>query len=270
MKFKPLPARAVSVELAEPAKPAKPVKPVKPTSPTAAARRASFPNNNALLRRPLGTPTSFEDAVRAVPVPSKTRERILHAAFLLLNEDGFSALTQQHVCKRAGIRQSHLTYYFPTRNDLLRETAVFGCETMLAAMAEVTEAHQLSLADVRKYLFSVEEADRGFGRLMAALVAASDEDPRIKPWFGAFEDENRAKLAALLRGIGIDIPNADIELLHAAYVGAMLLDVGESSEKSLARARKIVHYAFDIVTKGPVSGSHSRTPLPSKPGRKRK
>jgi AcrR family transcriptional regulator len=215
-------------------------------------------------------PSSFENAVRAVPVPKKTRERILHSAFVLLNEDGFSALTQQHVCERAGIRQSHLTYYFPTRNDLLRETAVFGCETMLAAMAEVTEAHQLSLAQVREYLFSVEEEDRGFGRLMAALVAASDEDPRIKPWFGAFEDENRAKLAALLRGIGIEIPDADIELLHAAYVGAMLLDVGESSEKSLARARQIVHYAFDIVTKGLVAPARSKTKPPAKSSRKQK
>jgi AcrR family transcriptional regulator len=214
-------------------------------------------------------PSSFENAVRAVPVPTKTRDRILHSAFLILNEDGFAALTQQHVCERAGIRQSHLTYYFPTRNDLLRETAVFGCETMLSAMAEVTEAHQLSLAQVREYLFSVEEADRGFGRLMAALVAASDEDPRIKPWFGAFEDENRAKLAALLRGIGIEIPDADIELLHAAYVGAMLLDVGESSEKSLARARKIVHYAFDIVTKGLASSPPKRASA-STPRRKQK
>lgn len=214
-------------------------------------------------------PSSFENAVRAVPVPTRTRERILHAAFVLLNEDGFSALTQQHVCERAGIRQSHLTYYFPTRNDLLRETAVFGCETMLAAMAKVTEAQQLTLSEVREYLFSVEEADRGFGRLMAALVAASDEDPRIKPWFGAFEDENRAKLAALLRGIGIEIPDADIELLHAAYVGAMLLDVGESSEKSLARARQIVHYAFDIVTKG-LASSKSKPAIASKPRRKQK
>jgi AcrR family transcriptional regulator len=240
------------------------------------AKKVGRPPAKPVVRKPGQTrpltklpamPSSFENAVRAVPVPTKTRERILHAAFLLLNEDGFSALTQQHVCERAGIRQSHLTYYFPTRNDLLRETAVFGCETMLSAMAEVTESHQLTLAEVREYLFSVEEADRGFGRLMAALVAASDEDPRIKPWFGAFEDENRAKLAALLRGIGIDIPDADIELLHAAYVGAMLLDVGESSEKSLARARKIVHYAFDIVTKG-LASSQPTLATTSKPRRK--
>jgi AcrR family transcriptional regulator len=214
--------------------------------------------------------TDIENAVSAAPAPTTTRARILHAAVALLNEDGFSALTQQHVCERAGIRQSHLTYYFPTRNDLLRETAVYGCEMMLAAMAAVTEAHQLTLSEVRQHLFSVEKADRSLGRLMVALVAASDEDPRIKPWFGTFEDENRAKLTALLKRVGIDIPDADIELLHAAYVGAMLLDVGESSEKSLARARKIVHYAFDIVTKGLVAPAHSKTKPPAKSSRKQK
>ncbi|MFM7293654.1 MAG: TetR/AcrR family transcriptional regulator [Burkholderiales bacterium] len=233
-----------------------------------AARNSGGSSQSQLGKQP-AVPGSFENAIRAVRVPTNTRERILHAALLILSDDGFAALTQQHVCERAGIRQSHLTYYFPTRNDLLRETAVFGCETMLSAMTEVTEAHQLTLAEVRQYLFSVDETDRGIGRLWAALVAASDEDPQIKPWFGAFQDENRVKLAALLRGIGIDVEDADIELLHAAYVGATLLDVGESSKKSLACARNIVHYAFDIVTKG-LARSRPKPVITSKSRRKQK
>ena len=189
-------------------------------------------------------------ALTPAPTPTTTRERVLHAAVQLLNEDGFAALTQQHVCERAGIRQSHLTYYFPTRNDLLRETAAYGCEMMLAAMSAVTQARQLTIKEIRAQLFSVDESDRRMSRLMIALVAASDEDPRIKPWFGAFENENRAKLSAVLRNAGLVLADADIELLHAAYVGAVVLDLGESSAESLERARNVVHHAFDVVTRG--------------------
>ena len=58
------------------------------------------------------------------------REKILAAAAELLLTEGFHALTQHAVAARAGIRQSHLTYYFPTRNDCCvrpRNTASRHC-----------------------------------------------------------------------------------------------------------------------------------------------
>jgi AcrR family transcriptional regulator len=51
------------------------------------------------------------------------RERLLEAALRLLAESGAHELTQPKVAKAAGVRQSHLTYYFPTRGELLQEVA---------------------------------------------------------------------------------------------------------------------------------------------------
>jgi AcrR family transcriptional regulator len=47
------------------------------------------------------------------------RERILEVAVQIANQDGIKSLTQPKVAKAAGVRQSHLTYYFPRKTDLL-------------------------------------------------------------------------------------------------------------------------------------------------------
>lgn len=211
----------------------------------------SSPSPHAIPTVKTAKPHAFAAVVEGLPALANTRDRILHAAVALLYEDGFASLTQQRVCERAGVRQSHLTYYFPTRNDLLRETAVFGCGAMLESMAESVRAGPMSLQQIRDELLTVDEADRKFGRLMVALIAASDEDTRIKPWLASFETENRERIGALLRAAGAEIATEDVELLHAAYVGAVMLDIGESSGESLVRARNIVQRVFDAVVRPP-------------------
>ena len=51
------------------------------------------------------------------------KESILEAGIALLESKGIAALTQPQVASAAGIKQSHLTYYFPTRTDLLTAIA---------------------------------------------------------------------------------------------------------------------------------------------------
>src|SRR3712207_5502484 len=57
-----------------------------------------------------------------------TRTRILDAALGLLAEGG--ELTQPRVARAAGVRQSHLTYYFPTVTDLLQAVARHSFEKL--------------------------------------------------------------------------------------------------------------------------------------------
>jgi AcrR family transcriptional regulator len=46
------------------------------------------------------------------------KDRILEAALRIVEEQGVKALTQPRVAAAAGVRQSHLTYYFPRKADL--------------------------------------------------------------------------------------------------------------------------------------------------------
>src|SRR5690242_11685644 len=65
----------------------------------------------------------------------EVRERILDAALGLLAESGAHSLTQPKVARAAGVRQSHLTYYFPTRGELLQEVARHSIEKLAGPLA---------------------------------------------------------------------------------------------------------------------------------------
>jgi AcrR family transcriptional regulator len=49
---------------------------------------------------------------------ANVKDRILEAALQIVEEQGIKALTQPRVAAAAGVRQSHLTYYFPRKADL--------------------------------------------------------------------------------------------------------------------------------------------------------
>lgn len=51
--------------------------------------------------------------------PRDVRRHILDTALDLVEADGILALTQPKVAKAAGLRQSHITYYFPRKADLV-------------------------------------------------------------------------------------------------------------------------------------------------------
>ena len=209
-------------------------------------------------------PTTFPDAVAALPAPTNTRDRILNAAVLLLNDEGFSALTQTRVAERASVRQSHVTYYFPSRNELLRETAVYGCNAMLAIMASAIESGILTLKNFLDFLIA-DVSDRRFARLMTALIVASDEDQSIKPWLASFEQANRDKLQQCFSKLGLQTSAEDIELFHAAYVGAVILDLGEESDGSLARSQRIVRTAFTRIAASSITPPYSARTASQKP-----
>ena len=194
-------------------------------------------------------PISFPDMLATRPQPtlaSSARERILFAAVEILNADGFGALTQTRVAERAGLRQSHVTYYFPTRNDLLRETAAFGCNTMIDVMAGAIDSGMLNIETLREFI-APDIHDRRFARLMCALTVASDEDESIKPWLKTFEDANRERFISSFQKLGLLMQESDLEVFHATLVGSLILDLGESSAESLLRARRIAFRAFDVL-----------------------
>ena len=48
-------------------------------------------------------------------------EQILRAALSLLVEEGYRAMSMRRVAAACGMKLGNLTYYFPTREDLVRE-----------------------------------------------------------------------------------------------------------------------------------------------------
>ncbi len=215
-----------------------------PSDKKAAAPDTPKPSNHQ------GTELTFPNALATAPIPASARDRILHSAVSILFEEGFGALTQTRVADKAGVRQSHITYYFPARNDLLRETAAYGCNVMLEMLSGSIEAGTLTLDTARDY-FVADITDRRFARLMCALIVASDEDEHIKVWLASFEEFNRQRLLDTFQTLGLNVSLADVEIFHCAYVGAVMLDLGESTEASFARTDRVLRHAFEmLMTKG--------------------
>ena len=195
----------------------------------------------------------------ALKPDASAREKILTAASELLLNEGFSTLTQQAVAARAGVRQSHVTYYFPTRNDLLRATAQFGVETLLdtTTIANATAAGVPSLEALRNLLMP-DKTDRQWFRLMTGLLIASDEDESIRLWLREFDARILQKLAAGFAAVGVAITLDQQHFLHATFIGALHLDMQEQTDVSFARVERTVKVALDLVLP-----SSSPSPVPA-------
>jgi AcrR family transcriptional regulator len=185
-------------------------------------------------------------SIAALPASASTRTRILTAGVEVLHSDGFAALTQHAVAEKAGVRQSHITYYFPTRLDLLQATAQYGAECMMQPISNAAIGGVLSFEEFRELLLP-DHTDRGWWRLMTALVAACSESENIRNWIVQFDRQIRERLREGFKAFDIRLGDLDIEFLHASYIGAITLDMQELTEASQARARTIVRTGFDLI-----------------------
>src|ERR1700679_521989 len=74
------------------------------------------------------------------------RQDIINASLAVLRESGYSGFTQPRVAAEVGLRQSHLTYYFPTRVDLLIGVARVAIDRQLAAVDAIFGASSVRQA----------------------------------------------------------------------------------------------------------------------------
>jgi len=143
------------------------------------------------------------------------RERILDQALKIAKEQGIEALTQPRVATAAGVRQSHLTYYFPRKADLL-------AAVLQASHADAAEGGEPAEADAFAAAMKSLEAlmfDRNRMRffLGVAIEASTEKNLRdilaaharglteqIAPLFGRTADDP-AVIAFIdrLRGMGV-------------------------------------------------------------------
>lgn len=147
------------------------------------------------------------------------RERILDAAITILRTSGLQRLTQVQVAETAGVRQSHLTYYFPTRDDLLEAITTRavagiagGVERAVREEGEPSDTALLdrlarSIANVehmRMFLGLVIEADgdRAVRKLIATGTATLEA--ALANALGGENAQDRARLAlAAMWGLGL-------------------------------------------------------------------
>ncbi|MFH1604973.1 MAG: TetR/AcrR family transcriptional regulator [Pseudomonadota bacterium] len=150
------------------------------------------------------------------------RTRILDTALGLLGEHGVAHLTQPRVSKAAGVRQSHLTYYFPTRGDLLVAVARHSLEAIARPLVSQARAGAISAERIPAALIEAL-TDRRRVRVMLGLVAAADEDPGVRDELRETVHMLRGHFSTLFGLLGFPRNRQHVALVHTVVVGSAVL-----------------------------------------------
>ena len=103
------------------------------------------------------------------------KEQILDAAVQLLGQHGLSRLTGPQVAKKAKVRQSHVTYYFPHRSDLVGAVARRYIESVAEEAMRLAQEGRSTDA-----LISAVLGDRRRVRTLISLLVASEDDAALR------------------------------------------------------------------------------------------
>jgi len=163
------------------------------------------------------------------------KESILRAGVALLDAQGIAALTQPKVARAAGVKQSHLTYYFPKRTDLLlgiAEHSIDGILANLAARLEKT-VPSAAIADTIAALGNSGAPPR----IMLGLIVAADGEPELRPALQKLVRHIRQRILALLEQAGIANSAQAALLFHATLIGLAVMHEAQRTDQSAAELK---------------------------------
>lgn len=178
------------------------------------------------------------------PAERDNRSRLIDAALEVLLRDGILGFSQSKVARQAGLRQSHLTYYFPTRNDLLTVVVEHGCQLVINAQGCTGQAAELSLDSFRLQMCN-NVCDSRIARLMVAVTVAAETDPRLKHWLSEFDRRMLNNKKEAFRQYGITCSADELALFHSTIAGIALRNLNSCTPEDHAEARHRFLLAFD-------------------------
>jgi AcrR family transcriptional regulator len=183
------------------------------------------------------------------------KEDILIAGSTLLREKGVAALTQPRIAQAANIKQSHLTYYFPTRTNLLLAIAEFTIFSVMDNVAVQLQAKPRgkTLADAVSQIM-IEGLPP---RVLIGLVVAADSDPDIRKLLRKLIRHGRKMIQHLLEQAGIAADDEAARLFHATIVGLAVMHQARLNKESANEVRDGVTTLIRVLTPKPAKRARS-------------
>jgi len=167
------------------------------------------------------------------------RDRILDAALDLLAHGGAQELTQPRVARAAGVRQSHLTYYFPTRAELLQAVAYRSIDALAGSLLRAARRGKLG-PDALAGALARAITDKRRTRTLLTLVGTADRDPAVRQRLSRFIREVRGRLAIVIAAAGGPADPDSIAFLHNLVVGAAVLHLARDTSAARREARAVL------------------------------
>jgi AcrR family transcriptional regulator len=175
------------------------------------------------------------------------KQDIIDASLAVLRESGYAGFTQPRVAAEAGLRQSHLTYYFPTRVDLLAGVARVAIDRQLAAVDTILGASSVRVAAKAIANVAVRHENT---RVIMALVQAADQEQALRELFRELADGIILRVGKLLRNLNIEPTDEHCYLLHSMSVGMAIVDLATARKDGERRAARTLETALTLMTKG--------------------
>ena len=164
------------------------------------------------------------------------KESILAAGVALLREKGIAALTQPQIAKAAAVKQSHLTYYFPTRAALLLAIAEHSIAATIAEVGTRLRA-EAGCATIAKVVAEVMIAGVP-PRLIIGLIVAADAEAGIRDALGGFIRSLRQRMGEMLAAAGLAADDETVLLFHATIVGLAIMHQARLSTESAGEVKQ--------------------------------
>jgi len=163
------------------------------------------------------------------------KEDILIAGSTLLREKGVAALTQPQIAQAANIKQSHLTYYFPKRTNLLLAIAEFTLSGLMENVALQLQAKPQgkTLADAIAQIM-IEGLPP---RVLLGLIVAADTDPDIRKLLRKLIKHVRASIRSLMQQAGLPADDEAALLFHATVIGLAVMHQARLNKESAGEVR---------------------------------
>ena len=178
-------------------------------------------------------------AVIAGKTKADVKARLLNAAVEVVRNEGIHALTQARVSSVAGLRQSHLTYYYPTRKALLTAIAEACAEITVCNMGNIEEADlPPSLAQYFEFV-AAKMSDPSLCRILVALTYSSEEDASLKVWMQDFRRRALQRFRKSLQHYGVALTESQLAMFYALVTGLSVVHLSESTEQSARELRRL-------------------------------
>ena len=171
------------------------------------------------------------------------RQAIIEAGLEVLREHGFVGFTQPRVAARAALRQSHLTYYFPTRLNLLEAVARAAIDRQLAALDKVLVG---SAKETGKSMAKMI-GQHSNTRVMMALAQASDQEVSLQKLFRELADGIVSRLGRFLKTLNADSTEEHARLLHALAVGLAVVDLATARPDGAKRTSVVLETTLTLL-----------------------
>lgn len=175
---------------------------------------------------------------------NERRTQIVMAGIDVLREHGYAGFTQPKVAKLAGVRQSHLTYYFPTRADLVQAVARVAVDRQLSAVDALLNIRSTKAAAGLIASVTVRKENT---RVIMALAQASDEEPALHDLFHELADGIVLRVGKMFGNLGIKPTDEHCYLLHALSVGMAVINLATGREDGEYRSNRTLERLFKLM-----------------------